>query len=59
MQFCKKIALNVDFFNFLKMTPASVMRLFKANGASLMSDFYRASPEMAWLRLIRNELTET
>ena len=31
------------------------------NSASLMSDFYRASPKMAWLRLFRitNESTET
>ena len=43
------------------MTPASVMKRFKANGASLMSDFHRASQEMAWLCLCRftNESTET
>ena len=34
-----------------KMTPASVMKGFKANGASLMSDFHRAFPKMVWLRL--------
>ena len=43
MQFCKKIALNADCLNFLKTTPASVMKPFKANGASLISDFHRAS----------------
>ena len=45
----------------VKMTPVSVMKRFKANGASLMPDFHRASPEMAWLRLcqITNESTET
>ena len=39
----------------------SVMKRFKANGASLLFDFYRASPEMVWLRLSRitNESTET
>ena len=31
------------------MTPASVMKRFKANGASLMSDFHRVSPKIAWL----------
>ena len=36
-----------------KMTPASVMKQFKANEASPMSDFHRASPEMARLRLCR------
>ena len=42
------------------MTPASVMKRFKANGASLMSNFHRASPKMAWQRLcqITNESTE-
>ena len=57
----QEIALNADFFNFFKTTPASVMKRFKANGVSLMSDFYRASLEMAWLRLCRitNESTET
>ena len=42
------------------MTPASVMKRLKANGASLMSDCIRASLEMAWLRLCRitNESTE-
>ena len=52
---------NAVFFNFFKMTPALVMQRFKANGASLMSDFHRASAEMAWLRLCRftNESTET
>ena len=42
------------------MTPASVMQRFKANGASLMSDFHRAPLKMAWLRLCRitNESTE-
>ena len=37
------------------------MKRFKANGASLMSDFHRASFEMDWLRLCRitNESTET
>ena len=33
------------------MTPASVMKQLKANGASLMSDFHRESLEMAWLRI--------
>ena len=44
-----------------KMTPASVMKRFKANGASLMSDFRRASPKLACLRQchITNESTET
>ena len=58
MHFRKKFALNADFF---KTTPASVMNRFKANGAGLMSDFHRASPEMAWLRLcgITNESTKT
>ena len=43
------------------MTHASVMKRFKANGASLTSDFHRESLEMAWLRLCRitNESTET
>ena len=42
------------------MTPASALKGFKANGASLMSDFHRASFEMAWLRLcpITNESPE-
>ena len=35
------------------MTPAPVMQRFKANEASLMSDFHRATLEMAWLRLCR------
>ena len=37
------------------------MKQLKANGASLMSDFHKASVEMAWLRLCRipNESTET
>ena len=37
------------------------MKRFKANGASLMSDFHRTSPEISWLRLcrIKNESTET
>ena len=41
------------------MTPASVMKRFKANGASRMSDFHRASLKMAWLPLCRitNEST--
>ena len=41
------------------MTPASVMKRFKANRASLMSDFHRASPKMAWLSICRitNEST--
>ena len=43
------------------MAPASVMKRFKANGASQMSDFHRVSPEMAWLRLCRitNESIES
>ena len=43
------------------MTPASVMKRLKANGASLASDFHRASLKMAWLRLCRitNDSTET
>ena len=47
--------------NAFKMAPVSVMKRFKANGASLMSDFHRASSEMAWLRLCRitNESAET
>ena len=54
----------------VKMTPASVMRRFKANGADLtcfcsvlfcMSGFHRASAKILWLRLCRitNESTET
>ena len=37
------------------------MKLFEANGASLMFDFHRASLEMAWLCLCRitNESTQT
>ena len=37
------------------------MKRFKANGASRMSDFHKASPEIARLRLYRitNESTET
>ena len=37
------------------------MKRFKANGANLMSDFHRASLEMAWLCLcqITNESTKT
>ena len=60
MQFWEKIALNADFLNFLQMTLASVMKRYKANGASLMSDFHRVSLKMAWLRLCRitNESTE-
>ena len=36
------------------------MKRLKANQASLVSDFHRASPEMTWLRLygITNESTE-
>ena len=43
------------------MTPALVMKRFKANGAILRSDFHKASPEMDRLRLcqITNESTET
>ena len=43
------------------MTPASVMKQLKANGASLVSDFHRTSPKMARLRLSRiaNKSTET
>ena len=43
------------------MTGASVMKRFKANRASLMSDFHKASLEMALLRLCRitNESTKT
>ena len=43
------------------MTPASVMKRFKANGASFMSDFHKASPKMVRLRLCRitNKSTET
>ena len=43
------------------MAPASVMKRFNANGASIKSDFHRASPEMALLRLcqITNESTQT
>ena len=61
MQICKEIAINADFFNLFKTTPASVMKRLKANGVSLMSDFHRASPKMAWLRLrrITNESTDT
>ena len=53
--------LKCLFFKLFKMTPASVMRQFKANGISLISDFHRASPKMTWLRLcqITNESTET
>ena len=35
------------------MTPALVMKRFKANGASLMSHFHRESPNMARLHLCR------
>ena len=45
--------LKCGFLSLLKMTPASVMKRFKANGASLMSDLHRAFPEMVWLRLSR------
>ena len=43
------------------MTPASVIKRVKANGASLMSDVHNASLEMAWLRLCRitHESTES
>ena len=43
------------------MTPALAMKRCKANGASLVSGFHRASPEMAWLCLcqITNVSTET
>ena len=43
------------------MTPASVMKRFKANGTSLMSDVHKASLKMARLRLCRitNESTES
>ena len=64
IEFCAVLQenrLKCGFLSFFKMTPASVMKRLKANGASLMSDFHRASPEMAWLRLcqITNESTET
>ena len=66
----KAVYLNVCSFarksrkmliSLTKMTHASVMRRLKANGASLMSDFRRASPKLAWLRQchITNESTET
>ena len=37
------------------------MKKLKANGLSLISDFHKASLEMAWLRLcqITNKSTET
>ena len=43
------------------MTPASVMKRFKANGASIASDFQRVSLKMALLLLCRitNVSTET
>ena len=52
--------LKCCFLELLKTTPASVMKRFKANEASLVSDFHRASLEMPWLRLYRitNESTE-
>ena len=42
------------------MTPAQVMKQFKANGPSLITDFHRVSLKTAWLRLCRttNESTE-
>ena len=42
------------------MTPASVMKQLKTNGASLMSDFHRATLKMAWQCLCRitNESSE-
>ena len=51
VQFCKKNALNVDSFNFFKMTLASVIKQLYANGKGLKSDFHRASLIMAWLHL--------
>ena len=52
--------LKCYFFLLFKMTPASVMKRLKANRASLVSDFHRASLELAWLCLCRvtNESTE-
>ena len=41
------------------MTPASVLKRLKANRASLVSDFHRASPKMAWLRLRRIAIKST
>ena len=51
--------LKCWFLKLFKTTPSPVMKRFKANGAILMSDFYRASREMAWLCLgrITNEST--
>ena len=39
--------LKCRFLSLFKTTPASVMKRFKGNGASLMFDFYRASLGMA------------
>ena len=52
---------SVAFLLLFKTTSAPVMKRLKANGASLMSDFYRTFLKMAWLRLcqITNESTET
>ena len=35
------------------------MKRFKANGASVMSDFHKASLEKAWLRLCRITIEST
>ena len=47
-------------FELFKMTPALVMKQLKANEASLVSDFNRASLGMALLRLyqVTNESTD-
>ena len=39
--------LKCLFLQLFKMTPASVLKRFKANGASRMSDFHKAFPKMA------------
>ena len=45
--------LKCGFLLLFKMTTASVIKRFKANGANLMYDYHRAYPEMVWLRLCR------
>ena len=59
--FARKSHEMLIFLYFFKMTNASDMKRFEANGASRVSDFHRVSPKMAWLRLCRitNESTET
>ena len=48
---CSRIEWCIEICVVFKMTPASFMKRVKANGASLMSNFCRASLKMAWLNV--------